>query len=542
MQRPTRHSQLERLLEESARRTAVALKVPERFVDFCEWIGVTLTPVQRIFCLVAYDGMQPDDFEGEDRANAERLFGGLFRVSESMLATIFALCGGRAGKTYVMGSLRLVWGAYVRDLTSLAPGQRAVALSVAPKDIHRQEIINFQLGAVRSRPELKATIVSPRYLKDDDAPSEFAIRRPDGHIVTFEGGTANRGGYGGRGRSLTDCLMDEAAFFQDSLHVVNDQEIFKAASPRVLPGGQMIVPTTAWAKSGFHYEQWRENFGHPVTSLAVHATTEMLRPAAAPMVARERLRDPENARREFDAEPMGDTAVTFFGEDTISACLDVGLVFPAHITPADPYHPELRASGSDFGFRSNSSTQAIVHKIYAQIVLAALHEWRPEPGLPLKPSVTASAQGDVCREHGVHATMADGHYSETVREFLGRKVGLIAAPTVPSEVFVRVRTLMRDGRLRLPDPTNLPEPYKSLVMRLIKQLRETRGQPTAGGGYTITLPRWPDGSHGDLVVGLCNAAYQFGGEPAEAAAPKAGTEDWEDAERARRRAALRSKR
>lgn len=482
---------------------------------------------------MAYDGVEPEDLEGEDRELAKRMFGDVDAIPEMAREHIFLLCGGRAGKTYVLGALRLVWGAYVRDLSSLAPGQRAVALSVAPKDVHRQEIINYQLGVIRSKPELKATIIGPRYLKDDDAPEGFDIKRPDGQIVTFEGGTSNRGGYGGRGRSLTDCLMDEAAFFQDAKNVVNDKDIFKAASPRVLPGGQMIAPSTAWAKLGYHYDRWKENHGHPVNAIAVHATTELLRPAAAPMVRRERATDPDNARREFDAIPMGDAPLVFFGDDLIELCIDNELTFPIAPESYDSADPEMKTAGGDFGFRSNSSALAIGHKKKRQIRLANLQERRPEEGRPLKPSVTIKDFAAICAEHGVHQVMADGHYREAVAEHMG-VIALVDAPA-PDDVCVRARTLMRDGRVRFARPDSLQEPERSLMQRFIKQLREVRGAPRAGGGYSIAFPLWPDGSHGDLAAAFVLMLWQFGGETSEAVAPAVGSEEWEAQERAKRR-------
>lgn len=530
------------LLAEMRRRdgaTEASFKVPERFVDFCEWIAVTLTPAQRVYCMVAYDWVQPCELAGDDRAMAHILFGDVDVFLDDARTEVWTLAGGRAGKTYILGALRLVWGAFVRDLSSLAPGQKAVALSCAPKDVHRQEIVNYQLGAIWSRPELAASIVAPRGLKPGDSPESFVVRRPDGALVTFEGGTANAGGYGGRGRALTDFLGDEAAFFR-AQGVVNDKEIFKAASPRVLPGGQLIGQTTAWAEIGYHFEQWSKNFGHPITAIAARATTEVLRPDASPMVVRERQKDPDNAKREFDAVPLGDAPEIFFSPALIGLCLDSTMAFPLAPVAGDDAHPEQKAAGADFGFRSNSSAIAITHRGGEEIQLANLRELRPLDGVPLKPSNTVKAFAGMCQDHGVHFVVADGHYKESVKEHLGL-IGFSDADANPGEVFVRARMLMREGRVRIPDPDAMPDGAEKVALeRLVKQMKDVRGTPQAGGTYSIKLPLWPDGSHGDLVAAFVLSLYRFGAESDKQAAPILGTPEWEEAERAKRRAALRA--
>ncbi|WP_394825038.1 hypothetical protein [Pendulispora albinea] len=526
------------LLAESRKRAArlAPLEIPARFVDFCIWLRVTLTPAQRVYSLVVYDGVQPADLDGEEREIARVIFDGIEHIPPIMLRRIFTLAGGRGGKTYVLGALRLLWGAFVRDLSTMAPGERAVALTIAPKDEQRQQVVNYQIGAMSMRPELWATIVWPRKISLDHPPSGFTIRRPDGQTVSFEASTCNRGGVGGRGRSFTDALMDEAAFFQDEKKVVNDKELFTAAAPRVLPGGQAIAQTTAWAKVGYHYEQWKQNFGHPVSGVAARATTEMLRPAAADIVALERANDPETARREFDAEPMAETATTFFSEELIESCL---IEVPWFGTLAHADNPDIeKSAGSDMGFRSNSSALCITYRVLGMIVLGYAAELRPEPGKPLRVSHTVATFREALRARNVSTTMADGHYREAVVEHLGDLL-LVDAPS-PSDVAVRVRTLMRDGRVRLPDPRALPPEFATVVTRLVKQLKEVKGQATAGGGMTIHLPLWPDGSHGDIAAAFMLAVYQLYGEAAKSSVPKPGTPEWEEAERAKRRAALRA--
>lgn len=545
------------LLAESQKRCVARplerLDVPQTFVldgGFLKWIRVEPHPYQRVFCLVAYDGLQPCDLDGEDRSMAHAMFDSIEqdgtvnvveRFEPFQRHKVWSLMGGRAGKTYMLGALRLVWGAYVRDLSSLAPGQKAVTLCCAPNDGLRQEIINYQLGAIRSKPELRATLLGPKTAMNDDAsPESFWIRRPwDNEIVTFAGATANRGGYSGRGRSLTDFLADEMAFFLGEGNVVNDKEVIKGAAPRVLPGGQTIGQTTAFAKLGYHWDEFKANYGHPKAAIAAKATTEQLRPDASDMVSRERLTDPENARREFDAEPMAEGASIFFSEALISSCVRDVPWFGTNAHAAN--HQVEKSGGGDMGFRSNSSALAITYRVLAGFVLGEVLEQRPgTDGVALRPSVTVSSFAATMRLHGVSYFMADGHYRESVVEHLG-DVSFIDAPT-PEMAAVRARTLMRDGRVTIPDPDSLPPEQANTVRRLIRQLKEVRGQPTAGGRMSIHYPRWPDGSHGDLAVAFVLSLYQMAGESEDEKPPERGTEEWALAEMHAMQAELRDSR
>lgn len=299
--------------------------IPKTFVGFCQWINVTLTPGQRVLSMVAYDRVHPCSLSVEDRALCVKIFGELpDLIPKKAWGVIAAVCGGRGGKSYVLIALRLVYGALTRDLRSLAPGQKAVALIVAPNDKLRREVVAYALGAMRSHATLKDMIVLPKGKKEDEAVDSFGIRRADGHVITFEAGIAARGGYGGRGRSLTDAAFDEVAFFRDASFEVNDKSLFQAAAPRVLPGGQTILASTPWGESGLLYDFHQRNFGKPTDALTAHAPTLLLQDAefTREIVAREYDRDPENADREFGAKFLTSGTSLFFEGPLIQAAID----------------------------------------------------------------------------------------------------------------------------------------------------------------------------------------------------------------------------
>lgn len=480
-----------RLTSTSTRSSPV---IPATCEAFCAWIGVTLSPVQRAIVRVAYDRCEPTE---EDVDALEHVAPALLLdVPEAARNVVAAVCGARGGKSYVLVALRLVHGLLTRDLSSVAPGQRAVALVVAPNEDLRQEVVSYALGAMRSRPDLASMLRLPRGAKPEDTVSEFDVRRADGRVVGFVGAVATRGGYGGRGRSLTDAALDESAFFRDKSSVVNDADIFGAVTARVLPGGQTIVASTPWAKSGLLYELHERNKEHAVDCIAIHAPTLALNPSpwTTALVERERARDPDNARREFDAVFPSSGTLAFFDADLVDRCL-------VDEVPAWTHGDELTA-GADFGFRSDSSALVLAWRRGAAVYVGAPLELRPQPGAPLKPSETVRAFTEAIAGRCGYL-MADGHYREAIAEHLGG-LSYAPAPTQVAEPYVRLRTLMREGSVRIVRHA-----------RLVQQLREVTSRPLPGGGVSIVHPRWRTGGHGDLVAALVLATWQQTGQAVE---------------------------
>lgn len=461
------------------------MEIPARFTDFCERIlRVRLAPGQRALCLVAFDGLEPEALQGQERELAREIFGDVDTVPESARHVVVAMCGARAGKSYVLVALRLLHLALIVSLETMAPGEEASGVIVAPNLDLAHQGIKYVSGAVKSSPVLAPMLLS-------ETKEAVRLQRPDGQQVEIACRPATRGGAATRGRSLVGAALDEAAFFRDADYAVNDDEIFKAVAPRVLPGGQVVIASTPWGESGLLYRLYDENLGNPGAALAAHAPTLLLRDneLTRELVERERERDPENAEREFDATPMPGGSAEFFDAQVIAQCTDEAL--PLLVRPAHGRaFPDPATLGLDTGFRKDPSAGVVVRKIGDLFVVAETVEIRPEAGKRLVPSLTVQALLARGTEHRCGAVACDQHYVETVREHAG-SIDLIEAPGgMPGkvEVYTHCRTLMKEGKVRIPAGNK----------RLLAQLRQVTSKPTSGGGLTISSPR-RGGAHGDLV-------------------------------------------
>ena len=502
-------SLLAKSLQRSApQRRTEAYVVPGTFLGFLESLRVVPSDGQAELIRVAFDGTEP-----VDRDLARAIFG--CDVSVGIRRVVAAVCGARSGKSYLLVALRLVWGMLMRDLSSMAPGQRAVAMIVAPNEKHRREVLNYALGAIHSKPELEAML-----LRETD--KGFELRRQDGKLVYFDVGVASAKGADAAGKSLTDYAMDETMLFRDASYKVNDVDLFRAGATRVLPGGQVIVASTPWAQAGLLWELYRDNFGKDSDSngtIVAHAPTLTMNPSPTvrAIVETETKRDADNAAREYEAKFLTGGTTLFFE----SATIDAALVDAEFIEL--PYEGDMIVAGADFGFRSDSSALVMVALRGDVAHVFAGAEERPSADAPLKPSQTvkrfAQVMGGRCKY-----LMADQHYREAIAEHLETyNVAYVPAPARPAEAYVRARMMLREGKVRIHG--------LEFRERLVQQMREVHGKPTSGGGMSIVHPRWATGGHGDLVAALVLALWQVHGDVVPAKAPEIGTAEWEAAQK-----------
>jgi hypothetical protein len=422
--------------------------------------------------------------------------------------TVAVRAGGRAGKTSRLLAPKALHAAWTTPLPTLQHGEVASALIVAPDMKLARQALSFVVGYADRSPVMRDAIVGK------PTTDSVTLERPDGKRVRVEVLAATRGGRAVRARTLVFAGMDEAAFFYaEGTGVVNDQDVYDAVYPRVVPGGQVWVVSTPWLK-GIGLLETLIEAGSTDAALAVSAGTRPLNPTWDPdgRIEREmRAADPEKAAREIDGVPLSGSAASFFEPDAIDRAVDRALTVPRRAAPG-----EQITAGGDFAFRRDSAALAVVHRDGRTMRVGDLYELRPVQGAPLKPSDTVRAFAARLLTHaGLQYLVADGHYRETVYEFLSESgLSFKLAPASPADAFIKARAAFREGLVRIP---NHP--------RLIAQLKSVRGRENPGGGMSIMLPR--DGTgHCDLVSALVLALWESGGLTAPLPEPKLGTAEY----------------
>lgn len=482
--------------------TTPTTPIPDTFEAFCtEFLGVRLTFGQRVLVRVSFDDIDPQDLETEEeRALAEELFGPIDAVQSHCRAVHYWLKGARMGGTYLW-ALFLVYQGLTLPLTfrefspdedsredgeaefeGLAPGEIAFGAIVAPELALARQALRYCTGAVQSSRRLAAMIVGK---PTRDA---LSLVRDDGKRITIECRAASRGGRATRGFSYFGGLLDESSFFEDAESgVVNDSEIYRSISARLLPGAKLGVISTAWAERGLLWDSVQENHGHPKTGLAVIAPTLLVRNTRRnrQTYAEEHARDALNAAREFDCVPFDVGTSAFFDPITIDAAVaDI-----PELTLSDGRCPAALAI--DTAFRRDATGGVITRRESDIYTVAEVSKITPERGKPLKPSEVITYLVGRGKEHHCQTLLADQHYIETVREH-AEALELIEAPAGNAgkmQVFLAAKTALAEGQVRI------SRHHKDLV----KQLKDVVSKPLPGGGLQISSPRSKIGGHGDTA-------------------------------------------
>lgn len=451
------------------------------FVAFCRLVGLMLTAGQTAFAGVAFDGLQVAGLGAELEQLGRLIFGAVESIPDTARAIVVQVKGRDAGGSR-LGATRGVHLALTADLSRLEREEPAYVLFVAPKIRLARVPMRFARTAAKRVPG-GVRIVNEHL-------DGFTLVRHDGRSVIFECVAASRGGDTTRGVPVLFALLDEAAFFRDETSgSVNDKAIFSALVPRLLPGGQILVLSSPYLESGVLYEEFSRNHGQPRTALAAHCPTLVMRDDAETraMVERERLRDPDNARREFDAEFMPAGSGLVFDPAALRACVDESL--PLRLPPTRTGV----VSGFDFGPLRDATAGAVVRFGEAgRIECAETFVRRPAKNAPLVPSVVVGEFCRFARAHGAREVHADHYYRASVEEHV-RDAGLVFVPAPAGNTGVvlvtnTVRDLVHSGWVVIPGAQR----------ELISQLGELAMRPLSGGGFTLHSPR-RFGSHGDLA-------------------------------------------
>lgn len=471
------------------------------YTRFAQSIGVELTRAQLCIALVAYDGLEPCDLTGDLRDLAHIIFGPIETIPQSARRVLVAVCGGRGGKTYTLGALRILHLAVTVSLATMAPGEQAIGLIVGPHKKLANQCLAFVRGAIARDERLTSMVVT-------DTRETILLQRGDGQ-VSIESVAASSGGISLRGRSLVGAVLDECAFFHDENYQVNDKELFRAAAPRVLPGGQTVLISTPWAEAGLLYDEFVANHpapqcaapnysgqGTPHRAIAAHAPTLLLRGNASEIrgvVESETERDAVNAEREYGAKFLAVGTGLYFDAGAVGRAGT--LVLPAQVTR----EPHVLSVGADLGFTSDCAACCVVERTATRARLLEYLELRPDP-LPLKPAAVYAAFAGIAKRYGVTFIVADQYYSQNAKEeFWKDRIAFVETPggqAGKGDMFTVARSYIHEGRADLPSDA-----------RVLQQFREVTAKPTPGGGMSIVQPRKGKGGHGDVVSAYVAALW-----------------------------------
>lgn len=309
-------------------------------------------------------------------------------------------------------------------------------------------------------------------------------------------------------------IADEVSLWRNEKTGANPAETilaFLRPTMATQPNAKMFLSSSPFSTLDAHHKAFAT--GDNATQMVRYAPTWIANPTITEAQSHELEPDQIEWSRQYLAVPLSAGSLAFFDPVAIDRAIDKSIILPLA-----PRAGAVVTAGGDFGFRSDSSALAIVHRYDDIYWPGELVELRPGVDEPLKPSVVVAQFAMTLKQHGCAYLCADGHYRQSISEHLEtHDLHFTIAPEGAKgnqEVYVRFRRLLLDGQIKLP-------PHE----RLIDQLKQVTSQPTSGGAISIKQPR-TNGSHGDLVSALVLACYQRQGTEVAGVTERFGTPEY----------------
>lgn len=405
-----------------------------------------------------------------------------------------ALCGRRSGKTRKLLSriaiYEAVLGGHERHLTR---GERGVSLIVAQSFRAGKNLAFKAIEADLTGSPLLRSMVAEIRADEIDLTNGITIAVYPPSFRAF------------RGLTLVSLMADEIAFW--NVEGVNpDREILAAARPAMatIPGAKLIMASTPYAKRGALYEAIKEGWGQADSDTLVwKAPTAVMNPTISPAyLERERRRDPDTFRREFEAEPA-DSISTLFESDTIEACVVPGRrELPPH--PGFAYVAAL-----DAAFRGDTFALGICHQEQVRVIFDLLLGWEGSKRQPVNLEAVSAEIGRLCTEYRITDVLGDQYCAQPVKEALARH-GLrfqerAFTARLKADIYQALKHQVNQGTIELLDhPKSLRE-LSNIELRL-----------TSGGSVQIGAPEI-GGYHDDYATVIALATSEASTAPLAAA-------------------------
>lgn len=381
-----------------------------------------------------------------------------------------ALCGRRSGKTRKLLSriaiYEAVLGNHERHLTR---GERGVSLIVAQSFRAGKNLAFKAIEADLTGSPLLRSMVAEIRADEIDLTNGITIAVYPPSFRAF------------RGLTLVSLMADEIAFW--NVEGVNpDREILAAGRPAMatIPGAKLIMASTPYAKRGALYEAVKAGWGQADSEVLVwKAPTALMNPTiSAAYLERERKRDPDTFRREFEAEPA-DSISTLFESDSIEACVVPGRrELPPH--PGFTYVAAL-----DAAFRGDTFTLGICHKEQDRVIFDLLLGWEGSKRQPVNLEAVSAEIGRLCAEYRITEVVGDQYCAQPVKEALARH-GLrfqerAFTARFKAEIYQSLKHQINQGCIELLDyPKSLRE-LSNIELRLTSGGNAQIGAPEIGG-------------------------------------------------------------
>nr|BDD44417.1 hypothetical protein 2 [Pseudomonadaceae bacterium]BDD44423.1 hypothetical protein 7 [Pseudomonadaceae bacterium] len=399
-------------------------------------LGDTLAPAQEAALRALY-GLPMTE---EQVAVVGRCAGAAWQAGEEYREAAF-ICGRRSGKSDKLASNVAIYEAFFRD-HNLSPGETGVVLLLAQNMRQAKVVKGYIEGKIRKSPILQRHVVANRAQELElDNGITIAI-----HPSSFRSI---------RGLSVVCCICDEIAFWwTEDAYANPDTEVVRAARPAMatFPNAKLLMVSSPYTMSGVLWDAWRKR-DQDTGTLVWHAPTRLMNPTVPQrFLDREKDRDPENYRREYQAE-FTDAVSSFLSAEAIQACVVPGRT---ELEPDRKKHHYIAAI--DAAFRGDRFTACIAHydNDRDRVVVDALRGWQGSRSSPVRLTQEVIPELKALdKRYGFRVVHADQFGAEPLKElFTGAYLYFEEHPFTnasKADLYGRLRTKINERNIELLD-------------------------------------------------------------------------------------------
>lgn len=443
-------------------------------------IGDVMSPAQEAALRAIY-GLE---LKGEQLALAEQMAGSAWQPGTEQREAVF-ICGRRSGKSDKLAANVAIYEAFFRD-HKLSPGETGVVLLLAQNMRQAKVVKGYIEGKIDKSPILRRHVVAKRSQELElDNRITIAI-----HPASFRSV---------RGLSVVCCICDEIAFWWTEDNYANpDVEVIRAVRPAMatFPHGKLLMVSSPYTMGGVLWDAWR-NRDTDEHTLVWHAPTRLMNPTVpASFLKREQSRDPENYRREYDAE-FTEAVSGFLPVDSIDGCVVPGRV---ELAPDNEVHHYVAAV--DAAYKGDKFTMAVAHydRDRKVLVMDLLTGWQGSRKVPLRLGEVMPQIKALCEKYGIYNVLGDQFGAEPLKDAFLRQHLNYEERTFTNQskadIYATLRTRIIDGTIELLDH----EPS-------LKELRGLELEHLPGGNIRIGHGR-RSGGHDDYADAMALAVSE----------------------------------
>ena len=398
-------------------------------------IGDTLSVAQEAALMAVY-GLP---LKGEHLRLADKMSNGAWRQGVETREAAF-ICGRRSGKSDKLAANVAIYEAFFRD-HNLSPGETGIVLLLAQNMRQAKVVKGYIEGKINKSPVLRRHVLASRAQELElDNRITIAI-----HPASFRSI---------RGLSVVCCICDEIAFWWTEDNYANpDVEVVRAVRPAMatFAHGKLLMVSSPYTMTGVLWDTWQRRDKDDST-LVWHAPTRLMNPTVpVSFLEKEQRRDPENYRREYEAE-FTEAVSSFLPAEVIEQCIIEGRT---ELPPDTDTHNYVAAV--DAAFKGDAFTLCIAHNDHDRnmAVLDYLGGWQGSKQAPLKLGELMPQIKAICGRYRIYEVTGDQFGAEPLKDAFERHGLRYEEHTFTnqskSDLYGTLRTRILDGTIELLD-------------------------------------------------------------------------------------------